>query len=59
MNEFVIFEDGDLREILAELAAIVDYKGTNKITIAIDGGLKIKVNEGGWSHPMGKIKGRS
>jgi hypothetical protein len=41
--------------VLHELGLLPE-EALYKISFAIDGGLKIKVNEGAWTPPLGKVK---
>lgn len=54
MNEIVEITGADLDMLLALMSKAADLT-TYKIRVAIDGGLKVKVNEEMWSRPYGAI----
>lgn len=54
-DECWVIDGDDLVAVLDEL--LLCPGDTNKISIMIDGGVKFKVNEDGWSLPYGHLKG--
>lgn len=55
MGPFAIVEGVELSVIMDVLAdAVARREGVYKITVCVDGGLKIKVNEGMWTPAYGR-----
>jgi len=55
--KIVTFEGRHLLGLLDELHRIVEREGLLQVRVAVDGGLKIKVNEGVWTPPLGVVTG--
>lgn len=53
--EIVIFEGEDLSQLLDFFAGLNPTKGTYRLRFAVEGGLKVKANEGIWSPPIGRM----
>lgn len=59
MDEMVIFEGEELDALMRQLEWIRDRKDAadlRRVRFALDGGLKIKVNEHTWSPPLGRLE---
>lgn len=58
MEPIVILTGEDLQcflNMMEDAAHLADTQGVRSIRFAIDGGLKVKVNGGTWSPPIGRI----
>lgn len=56
MEPIVIVEDIDLRSLLSELADMTgDPTKVYRLRFAVDGGIKVKVNEAAWSRAYGRV----
>lgn len=57
MGPIVDVTGDDLAELLAEMTDITGHRShVYRLSFAIDGGIKIKVNEATWSPPMGEVR---
>lgn len=54
MDNTAILEGEDLKRFLEHLNTVFDGD-VYRLRFVVDGGVKFKVNEGGWSPPYGKV----
>lgn len=60
MDPIIVLEGADLRTLIQGIAAFAsdDSPTIYRMRFAIDGGLKVKVNEGMWTAPLGEVEPR-
>jgi hypothetical protein len=59
MDEIVEFKGQELTELLDRLRSLVEDDGhgsVHSIRFAVDGGLKLKVNNSTWTPPLGQVQ---
>lgn len=57
MGPIVYVTGDDLAELLAEMRDVgMHSANVYRVSFAIDGGIKIKVNEATWSPPWGEVR---
>lgn len=55
MENIAILEGDDLKRFLEHVQSEIDAGRIYRMRFAVDGGLKMKVNEYVWSPPYGKV----
>jgi hypothetical protein len=56
MNQFAEVRGAHLDQLVAYLRQVTTYEPLTTLRIAVDGGVKIKVNEFSWTAPYGETR---